>query len=374
MPVAVAAAALTLRNPQPICNTATHASPAGLFMRSSSITAVGLALCSALFFTLTYVLNRSLVAGGGHWAWAVILRYLFTLPLLALVLPWQGGLGGLPRELRRYPRQWLWWSSIGFVLFGVSLTWAASSGPSWLIAGSFQITVLAGPLLAPLIYRDERRRLAWRSLAIGVLIVAGVFAMQWGHAQGRLQLGDWLAIGAVALAAFAYPLGNRGLLLHLEHSEMRQAASQQAGMPHGPGRLNAVQRNFGMTLCSWPLWLLFALIAWFTIGPPNLREMLLAGGVALSSGVIATVLFFRATDMVRREPAALAAVEAMQAAELLFASLLGVLFLGEAWPHGYAAFGALAIVLGIALFGWTSGRDAAGNDEAIRTLDGDRSA
>ncbi len=328
-------------------------------MRSKALAAVGLALCSALFFTFTYVLNRSLVAGGGHWAWAVILRYLFTLPLLALVLPWQGGLGELPRELRRHPRPWLQWSGVGFVLFGIPLTWAASSGPSWLVAGSFQITVLAGPLLAPLIYRDERRRLAWRSLALGGLIVAGVFTLQWGHAHGHLQRSDWLAIAAVALAAFAYPLGNRGLLLHLEH---------------GRTHLNAVQRVFGMTLCSWPLWLLFALIAWFTVGPPTLREALLAGGVALSSGTIATVLFFRATDMVRREPTALAAVEAMQAAELLFATLLGVLFLGESWPRGYALSGALAIIVGIALFGWVSGRGAAGNDEAVRVLRGDRSA
>jgi drug/metabolite transporter (DMT)-like permease len=328
-------------------------------MRSNALLAVGLALCSALFFTLTYVLNRSLVAGGGHWAWAVILRYLLTLPMLAVVLPFQGGLGELPGELRRHARPWLLWSGVGFVLFGVPLTWAASSGPSWLIAGSFQTTVLAGPLLAPLIYRDERARLAWRTLAIGALIVAGVFALQWGHARGQLHAGDWLAIGAVVLSAFAYPLGNRKLLLHLEH---------------GAARINAVQRVFGMTLCSWPLWLLFGVIAWFTVGPPSLRDALLAGGVALSSGTIATILFFRATDMVRSEPTALAAVEAMQAAELLFATVLGVLFLGEAWPRGYALFGALAIIVGIALFGWVSGRGAAGDDEAVRALRGDRSA
>ncbi|WP_108473061.1 DMT family transporter [Rhodanobacter thiooxydans] len=328
-------------------------------MRTNALAATGLALCSALFFTLTYVLNRGIVAGGGHWAWAVILRYLITLPLLAMVLPLQGGLGELPRELRRHARPWLLWSSMGFVLFGVPLTWAASSGPSWLVAGSFQTTVLAGPLLAPLIYRDERRRLAWRTLALGALIVVGVFALQWGHAQGQLRAGDWLAIGAVVLSAFAYPLGNRKLLLHLEHCD---------------SRLNAVQRVFGMTLCSWPLWLVFALVAWFTIGPPTWREALLAAGVALSSGTIATILFFRATDMVRSEPTALAAVEAMQAAELLFATLLGAWFLGEAWPHGYAAIGALAIVVGIALFGWSSGRGAAGHDEEVRALRGDRSA
>jgi drug/metabolite transporter (DMT)-like permease len=328
-------------------------------MRSNALAAIGLALCAALFFTMTYVLNRSLVAGGGHWAWAVILRYLITLPLLALVVPWQGGVGELPKELKRYPRTWLLWSSIGFVLFGVPLTWAANSGPSWLVAGSFQTTVLAGPLLAPLIYRDERRRLAWSSLAIGVLIVIGVFALQWGYAGGALSVSDWLAIAAVVLSAFAYPLGNRMLLLHLEHSGTR---------------LNAVQRVFGMTLCSWPLWLLFTVVAWLTIGPPTWREIVLAGGVALSSGVIATVLFFAATDKVRSEPTALAAVEAMQAAELLFATVIGATFLNEAWPHGYSAFGAVAIIVGITLFSWISGRDAAGHDREVRELRSDRGA
>ena len=328
-------------------------------MRSNALVAVGLALCSALFFTCTYVLNRSLVTGGGHWEWAVILRYLFTLPLLLLVLPLQGGLGALPTELRRHPRAWLSWSAVGFVLFGIPLTWAAHSGPSWLVAGSFQTTVLAGPLLAPFIYRDERRRLVWSTLAIGGLIVASVFALQWGHAHGELSRGDWLAIGAVVLAAFAYPLGNRKLLLHLEHSGTV---------------LNAVQRVFGMTLCSWPLWISFGIGAWITIGPPTAREAWLAAGVALSSGTIATVLFFRATEMVRSEPNALAAVEAMQAAELLFATVLGVQLLGESWPRGFAALGALGIIVGIALFGWLSGRGAAGDDQALRALRGDRSA
>ncbi|BDU21067.1 multidrug resistance efflux transporter family protein [Dyella sp. GSA-30] len=328
-------------------------------MRSNALAAIGLALCAALFFTMTYVLNRSLVAGGGHWAWAVILRYLITLPLLALVIPWQGGMGDLPKELKRHPRSWLLWSSIGFVLFGIPLTWAANSGPSWLVAGSFQTTVLAGPLLAPFIYRDERRRLAWSSLAIGGLIVAGVFALQWGYAGGSLSASDWLAIAAVVLSAFAYPLGNRMLLLHLERTGTR---------------LNAVQRVFGMTLCSWPLWLLFTVVAWFAIGPPTGREIVLAGGVALSSGVIATVLFFGATDKVRSEPTALAAVEAMQAAELLFATVIGATFLHEAWPHGYSAIGAVAIIIGIALFSWISGRDAAGHDREVRELRSDRGA
>lgn len=83
---------------------------------------------------------------------------------------------------------------------------------------------------------------------------------------------------------------------------------------------------------------------------------------------LAAVAAARRHRVVRR-----AVLEAMQAAELAFATLLGVLFLGEAWPRGYALFGALAIIVGIALFGWTRGRGAAGHDEAVRAMRCDRS-
>jgi drug/metabolite transporter (DMT)-like permease len=320
-------------------------------MRSTALKAVAIALLSALFFTFTYVLNRAVVSGGGHWQWAVILRYLFTLPLLAVVLPFKGGLGKLPFELRTHPRTWLTWSSVGFVLFGVPLTWAATSGPSWLVAGSFQLTVLAGPLMAPFIYRDERARWHVGSLAIGALIVGGVMLLQFGHAHGGLDASAWLAVGAVAFAAFAYPLGNRKILLHLERT----------GTKLGP-----VQRVFGMTLASWPLWLVLAAATLATIGPPTPREALLAAGTALSSGAIATILFFHATELVGRQPTALAAVEAMQAAELLFATVIGVLFLHESFPDAVSGLGAVGIIVGIVLFAWVSGREGVFEDAGDR--------
>src|SRR5690606_37416890 len=120
-------------------------------------------------------------------------------------------------------------------------------------------------------------------------------------------------------AAVAYPVGNRLLLLHLERTGEE---------------LNATQRVFGMTLVSQPLWALIAAFAWSRAGVPSTEQVLLAAGVALSAGVIATILFFQATGMVRHHPVALGATEAMQAGELLFAMVLGALFLGEAWPRG----------------------------------------
>ena len=116
-----------------------------------ALLAIALSLLSALFFTATYVLNRAAAVDGGHWAWTASLRYLFVLPLLLPLMPWQGGIAPVAGAMRAAPGAWLLWSGIGFVLFYMLLSYAAASGPSWLIAASFQTTVVAGMLCAPLL-------------------------------------------------------------------------------------------------------------------------------------------------------------------------------------------------------------------------------
>lgn len=308
----------------------------------TALAAIAIALLSALFFTSTYVLNRAAAVDGGHWAWMASLRYLITVPLM---LPLMGGgrLRPVLAAMRAHPGAWLGWSFVGFVLFYVCLSAAAASGPSWLVAGTFQLTVVAGMLIAPFLYRDARARIPRAALGVGLVVLGGVLLMQLGHASGRLDAAGWLALLLVAVSAFAYPLGNRGLLLHLE----------RAGI-----ELDATQRVFGMTLASVPAWLLVASFAYTRAGLPSASQVALAAGVALGAGVIATVLFFRATGLVRRDPTALAAAEAMQAAEILFATALGVLWLGEAWPTGIAAFGAGVVIAGIVAFSVVAARAA----------------
>lgn len=327
--------------------------------RSPALYAVSIALLSALFFTSTYVLNRAMASAGGHWAWTASLRYFLTLPLLACVVPLHGGFVPVWRALRAHPLPWLLWSGIGFTVFCVCLTWAADSGPSWLIAGSFQITIVAGMLLAPLIYRDARARLPKRALGLGLLIVAGVLLLQLGHFDGRLDGQAWAALASVCVAAVLYPLGNRQILLHLERSGED---------------LNATQRVFGMTLASQPFWLLVALYAGWQSGAPAASQILLAAGVALFTGTIATILFFHATGLVRDDPSALGAVEAMQAAEVLFATALGVALLGESWPSGWAAVGAGLVIAGIAGLSLVVAAKAAGDRRQTQALRTDRGA
>ncbi|MGV8941094.1 MAG: multidrug resistance efflux transporter family protein [Lysobacter sp.] len=324
-----------------------------------ALAAVGIALCSALFFTMTYVLNRLAADQGTHWAWIASLRYLFTLPLMLLLVRFQGGMTPVLRAIAAYPWAWLRFSLIGFGLFYCLLSFAAASGPSWLVAGTFQFTVIAGMLCAPFLYRDARRRIPRAGLAVAAVIFAGVLLMQFGHASGALDRAGWIALVCLLVAAFAFPLGNRLLLLHLEHTGEV---------------LNATQRVFGMTLASQPLWLLLALYAGTTQGAPTASQVWLAGAVALFAGVIATVLFFQATGMVRNQPLALGAAEAMQAAEVVFAMLLGVLLVGEDLPQGMALAGAAVVVVGIVAFAWVVARPAAGSERATRVLRTDKGA
>jgi len=328
-------------------------------MRTRALAAVLIALASALFFTATYVLNRAIATSGGHWAWSATLRYFLTLPMLACVLPWRGGFAGVWRAMRTHPRAWLVWSGVGFTLFCVCLTWAAAYAPAWLVAGTFQLTVIAGMLLAPLIYDDARARLPRGALALGVVIVIGVAAMQLGHFGGTLDRDAWLALASVTISAFLYPLGNRKILLHLERTGET---------------LNATQRVFGMTLASQPFWIVVAIYAGSVAGVPPWSQVALAAGVALFAGTIATILFFHATALVQDDASALGAVEAMQAAEILFSTVLGVLLLGESAPQGIALGGALVVALGIVGLGVLVGRRSAGDGRATRALRTDRGA
>jgi drug/metabolite transporter (DMT)-like permease len=313
-----------------------HASEAAITLR-----AVLMSVVAAFFFSLTFVLNRVMAVGGGHWGWAVVLRYVFMLVFLGGYLVIRRDFGGLFPEMRRHAGAWITWSVVGFGVFATAITWASTSGPAWLVAGVFQSTVILGPLLAPFIYKDARRRIAPRVVVLGVLMFSGVLAMQLSRGRQVAFSSIIASLGAVLLAATVWPLGNRKVMVHLEECRTH---------------VTVPQRVFGMTLLSMLLFIPLGVYTWITVGPPTGREALLGGSVALSSGVIATSIFYKALEAVRRNRVGLAAVEAMQSCALLFSIVMGVVFIGESWPMGVAAIGAGVVMLGVILFSLLSAR------------------
>lgn len=300
--------------------------------------AIAIGILASLFFASTFVLNRAMDLSGGNWIWSASLRYLFMVPFLAVIVASRHKTTQLFAEMKARPLEWLGWSTIGFGLFYAPLCFAAAYGPAWLIAATWQITIVAGSLLVPLFYDEvttvsgspkKRHKIPGKELATSAFILVGVGLVQL-RGTGSLELSELIMVVApVVVAAFAYPLGNRKMMSICKD------------------RLDVYQRVLGMTLASMPFWLMLSFYGLATTGLPSTEQTFQSFLVAVCSGVIATVLFFYATDCVRNSPRQLAAVEATQAGEVVFTVAGEVLFLAGTIPSGWSLLGIVVIVFGM---------------------------
>jgi hypothetical protein len=104
-----------------------------------------------------------------------------------------------------------------------------------------------------------------------------------------------------------------------------------------------------ITLASIPFWLVISTFGFIKVGGPTLEQLLQSFIVAICSGVIATTLFFIATNRVREHQGKLAAVEATQSTQVLFVIIGEVLLLSTPLPSGLVMVGLSIIILGILL-------------------------
>lgn len=293
--------------------------------------AILIGILSAVFFSVTFILNRAMELEGGSWVWSASLRYYFMLLLLIVIVGYQRNIKPVLIHMRKQPLPWLIWSTIGFGLFYAPLTFATIYGPGWLVAATFQITTVAGPLLVPLMNKHSQDRMPIQSIFISLFIIAGVFIMQAEHATSVPFINVLLSIIPLLIAAFSYPLGNR---------KMMEVVN---------GELNTFQRILGMTIASMPFWIILSIYGLFEFGLPSTGQVSQTFIVALSSGIIATTLFFYATEIVRTDHHKLAGVEATQACVVVFALFGELLLLEVAAPSFVSYIGISCVVVGMVL-------------------------
>ena len=283
-------------------------------------------ILGALFFAFTFIFNRSMNLSGGSWMWSASLRYLFSLPMLAVLVWRKGELTGVLSAIKKSPLTWLIWSTVGFGLFYGPLSLASIYGESWFVAATWQITILAGLLLTPIF----GQRVPGKQLLMTLVILLGIIFIQIPYFGSGLGSGVVRASLLILLAAFSYPLGNRKMMVHCKQDQ-----------------LSTTQRVFGMTLMSTPFWLLLSVFAGVGAGLPSGGQILQSLIVAVFSGVVATLLFFEATNLVKHNHKQLAVVEATQAGEVLFTLLGGCLFLGDRLPSLLGFLGIAIVTIGI---------------------------
>ncbi len=285
--------------------------------------ALGYGILASFFFAFTFVLNRSMNLDGGYWLWSACLRYLFMLPMLAVLVWREHSWSQIQREILRRPKRWVLWSTVGFGFFYLPLTMASIYGQSWFVAATWQLTIVAGVLLTPLF----GRAVPVKNFLMSCLVLGGIFLLQLPNIRLGATENIFMPLLLILIAAVSYPLGNRKMMILSD--------------------LTTLQRVFGMTLCSMPFWLICAVVALCHAGLPAGGQVVQSLAVALFSGVIATILFFKATDLVKHNPRQLAVIEATQSGEVLFTLLGGVLFLGDSMPDIWGLCGILIVVVGM---------------------------
>ena len=288
---------------------------------------------AALLFSATFVLNRAVSLAGGHWAWTAALRYVDMAVLLTgLVVARHGSgrLGGVLNLLRRRAWFWLGAGGAGFGVFYAGICFAAGHAPGWVVAATWQLTVLA----APVVQWIFGARVPGRGLLSCAVIVGGIALLNAGRlAEGVDAAQIVLGVLPVAVAAVANPVGNQML----------------ASLRHGGGADGAIVADAPsavllLTLGSLPFFALLLLATWPPLPGPD--QLAGAAGVAVISGVLATSLFLHARNL-SRDPLRVAAVDATQAGEVGFALGGEVLFLGAPWPDPAGWAGLLAVTAGL---------------------------
>lgn len=304
-------------------------------------------LLAGAFFSATFVLNRVMSVEGGHWYWSGALRYGYMLLFLGSgIALFQGPsfLRAVFRQLFLHPLFWIISGSIGFGAFYALICFSADHSPGWVVATTWQLTIIASLF----VLMGFGRRFPKKIWAWALVVLGGVSLVNLGEFEAE-SIGS-LAVGImpVILAAFCYPLGNQ---LVWEAKAGTRVGNRQVPKLDSPVLDNAFARVFLLSAGSIPFWIILYL---FT-GPgiPSPGQWVNTAFVALFSGVVATTLFLYARGQADT-PAKLAALDATQSSEVIFALAGEILFLGAGFPNALGVAGIFMAGLGLMAFAWSS--------------------
>ncbi|MFT8368162.1 MAG: multidrug resistance efflux transporter family protein [Acetobacter papayae] len=287
-------------------------------------------IASALFST-TFVLNRVISLQGGPWVWSAALRYIETAALLTLWLLASKGPSYLAMLGRLFVHRagfWLGAGSVGYGMFYACCCFAANHAPGWIVAATWQSTLIA----TPIVLRAFGEKVPLRGLVFLGLIFIGIIGLNANRLLDGVPLEQVMAgVVPLCIAAFCYPIGNQ-LLNRLRHNTAPLYRPLQ----------DPLAAVLLMTLGALPF--LIGLVIVVRPPAPDLGQVTATGIIALVAGCLATPLFIHARNT-SSNPYLIAAVDATQAGEVAF-TLLGETLLTGHLSLGLADYAGLAAVMG----------------------------
>ncbi len=296
-------------------------------------------LLAGLFFSSTFVLNRLMSLEGGHWVWSGALRFFYMILLLMGYQVLFRGPGGAVKIIRLFLSQWKFWVTAGGVGFGgfyALICFSADHAPGWVIATTWQLTIIAS-LMVLLFFGRSFPKKVW---LFSTIIFAGVCIVNVDNMESG-NLRELLLGGLpVLVAAFCYPIGNQLVW---------EANNGHRFLPDISGDLlkNPFNKVLLMALGSVPVWLVLIVVC--SPPPPSSGQLLNTALVAIFSGVLATSLFLHARNR-STKASELAAVDATQSSEVIFAMIGEILILHAPLPEWIAVGGMFMVIAGLTCF------------------------
>jgi drug/metabolite transporter (DMT)-like permease len=300
---------------------------------------ISIGIIAGLFFSSTFILNRMMSLEGGHWVWSACLRYAYMILFLLVGLSLFQGIKSPIRLFRLYLKHWKFWiiaGSIGFGGFYALICFSADHAPGWVVATTWQLTIIATLAVLMGFGRSFPKKI-WLFSSI---VFLGVLMVNLSHVEmsttKELLMGAFPVLGA----AFCYPTGNQLVW---------EAKNGNKYLPdiNDPLLENPFNKVLLLSLGSVPFWIL--LVAIQAPPLPSQGQLINTALVALFSGIIATSLFLFARNKAR-SASELAAVDATQSSEVIFAMTGEILILSSPLPSGMAIAGIMLVFTGLALF------------------------
>lgn len=296
-----------------------------------------LGILAALFFSATFVLNRAMSLEGGHWFWTASLRYVWMLGMFGVWLVLSGKCSLIRKTISVFLRRPIFWcmtGSVGFGVFYAGISFSADYVPGWVVAATWQTTILA----TPIVLYFFGRKVPLKAMLLTLLIFAGVLVINLEQASDIPLATVLLGALPVIIAAFAYPLGNQ---------LMWEASSKAIDEDERTVLASSLCRVLLLTIGTIPFWLIMGLIV--QPAPPAPGQWAMTGLVALFSGVAATTLFLKARQEARTS-AQLAAVDSTQSMEVVFSLAGEAILLGGVLPGLLGWSGIALTMLGLLLY------------------------
>jgi len=292
-------------------------------------------LLSSLFFTVTFLINRSISLDGGHWFYSGGLRLIYAIIFFTFGFIVFKGMSYFKLIIKEYLENFLFWTtagSIGFGGFYSLLCYSASFSPAWIVATTWQITIISSLFVLTFF----GKRLSKKIWFFTIFIFAGILLVNLSHFDSSNL--DALLLGSVPvlIASFCYPIGNQ---MVWEEKKKRKEEEKDLMVIN-----NSFVKVFLLVLGSTPFWVVLYFLS--DPVPPNTSQYISVAIITIISGILATSLFLYARSHATSS-STLMIVDSTQSSQVFFALSGEMIFLNASFPNTLGLIGIAITIIGL---------------------------